>query len=530
MFAEHPYRSLEAPDERAFAQEDPRGFLAQFPLGAVLDEVQRVPELLSYLQGKIDDDPVPGRWILSGSQNLALLESVSQSLAGRTAVHRLLPLSWDEIMRFPGCPGGLDEAIFTGGYPRIFDRGLNPSDWLRSYLATYIERDVRAMSRVGDLTMFQRFVELCAGRTAQLLNFSSLADDCGITQPTAKAWFSILEASFVAFHLPAFHAKLGKRLVKMPKLYFIDTGLACWLLGIREPGQLRAHPLRGALFETWVVTEVLKHRTHRGKSGGLSFYRDSHGTELDLLVDEPEILTLIEAKSGATAGSSLLRVARRIRPGLVSVRPRCDTVVVYGGQEFQQRSDSRFVPWRMVRSAAPPNLVPTVQIFSAGKPVANGEVIAILPDKTSKSSTSDEQGRAEFDMRSGHVPLTVFVARDGFGAHVEAEWVPDERALHVELTAKSGGGSHVVEGAMPGIPVEVIVKGARIRIEPVQGESSALEFEQTDSGRTRELVLAVVKVVGQVALLEYSLAGPASRNGSRNDQPTGKGDPGRRRL
>ena len=297
VFSDHPYCSLEAPDERAFAQEDPRAFLAQFPRGAVLDEVQRVPDLLSYLQGVIDADPAPGRWILSGSQNFALLESVTQSLAGRTAMHQLLPLSWDEIRRFPRYPANLDEALFGGGYPHIFNRNLNPPDWLRSYVATYVERDVRTISNVGDLTTFQRFVELCAGRTAQLLNYSSLADDCGISQPTARAWFSILEASFIAFHLPPFSVQQRKRLVKMPKLYFHDTGLACWLLGIREPWQLRTHPLRGALFETWVVSEVLKHRTHRGESGGLSFYRDSNGAELDLVIEEPDGLTLIRGQS-----------------------------------------------------------------------------------------------------------------------------------------------------------------------------------------------------------------------------------------
>ena len=288
VFPGHPYRSLEAPDERAFAAQDPRGFLAQFPRGAVLDEVQRAPDLLSYLQGIIDADPTPGRWILSGSQNFALLESISQSLAGRTAMHQLLPLSWDEIRRFSGYPASIDAALFSGGYPQIFNRGLNPADWLRSYVATYIERDVRTVGNVGNLTTFQRFVELCAGRTAQLLNYSSLADDCGISQPTARSWFSILEASFIAFHLPSFSVKQRKRLVKMPKLYFHDTGLACWLLGIREARQLRTHPLRGALFETWVVSEVLKHRTHRGRSGGLSFYRDRNGAELDLVIEEPD--------------------------------------------------------------------------------------------------------------------------------------------------------------------------------------------------------------------------------------------------
>ena len=358
MFSDHPYRSLESPDDRAFAREDPRAFLAQFPRGAVLDEVQRVPDLLSYLQGIIDADPAPGRWILSGSQNLALLESVSQSLAGRTAMHQLLPLSWDEIRRFPRYPGSLDEALFSGGYPDIFNRSLAPSDWLRSYVATYIERDVRAIGNVGDLSTFQRFVELCAGRTAQLLNYSSLADDCGISQPTAKAWFSILEASFVAFHLRPFSTQQRPRLVKMPKLYFLDTGLACWLLGIREPRQLRAHPLRGPLFETWVVSEAVKHRTHRGLTGGLSFYRDRHGAELDLVVDEPDALTLVEAKSAATPSTSLFDGVRRVRPRLQDLRPRCDTAVVYGGDEGQQRTDGRLIPWRLVRSAVPPQVEP----------------------------------------------------------------------------------------------------------------------------------------------------------------------------
>ena len=353
LFPDRPYRSLEAPDEHAFAIEDPRAFLAQFPHGAVIDEVQRVPDLLSYLQGAIDDDPTPGRWILSGSQNLALIASVSQSLAGRTALHQLLPLSWNEVSRFANHPATLEEAILSGGYPRIFDRQLDPSDWLRSYVGTYIERDVRAISNVGDLSVFQRFLGLCAGRTGQLLNYSSLADDCGTSQPSAKSWFSILEASFIAFHLPVFSGRIRKRLIKMPKLYFYDTGLACWLLGIREPEQLVSHPLRGALFETWVVSEVLKHRTHRGETSGLSYYRERGGGELDLVVDAPGGLTLVEAKSAKTPSSNLLAGARRVRGHLDAVGTRSELVVVYGGDEYRPNSDgSRLVPWRQVQVVA----------------------------------------------------------------------------------------------------------------------------------------------------------------------------------
>lgn len=346
-FPDHPCANLESPDVRAFATDDPRAFLAQYPDGAILDEVQRCPELPSYLQGIIDADPRPGRWILSGSQNLALLESVSQSLAGRAAVLCLLPLARSEVIRFDPHPQTLDEAMLAGGYPRIFDRQLDPADWLASYVAMYIERDVRTISNIGDLTTFQRFVELCAGRTAQLLNFSSLASDCGISQPTAKAWLSVLETSFVAFRLPSFSGNVRKRLVKMPKLHFYDTGLACWLLGIRTAGQLRSHPLRGAIFETWVASELLKHRTNAGERGGLTFYRDRSGLECDLIVEYGGRSVLVEAKAAQTVASDLLAGARRVRE-VLSARSPCSAVVVYGGSEQQQRSDVTLVPWHVL--------------------------------------------------------------------------------------------------------------------------------------------------------------------------------------
>ena len=511
VFPAHPYRSLEAPDVRAFAAQDPRGFLAQLPRGAVLDEVQRAPELLSYLQGIIDADPAPGRWILSGSQNFALLESIGQSLAGRTAMHQLLPLSWDEIRRFAEHPASLDAALFSGGYPPIFDRGLDPADWLGSYVATYIERDVRTVANVGDLTTFQRFVELCAGRTGQLLNYSSLADDCGISQPTARSWFSILEASFIAFRLPAFSVRQRKRLVKMPKLYFHDTGLACWLLGIREPRQLRAHPLRGALFETWVVSEVVKHRTHRGRSGGLSFYRDRNGAELDLVIEEPDALALVEAKSSATPSSNLLAGARRVSPHLAGLRPRCEVAVVYGGEEVQPRTEGRLVPWRLVRSIAPPPVDPVVQVFADGRPVASADVLALYPDGTGKSGRTDERGRTTLDLHPRHLPLTVFVAVDGFAAHLEPAWIPDERALHVGLTARPGGGSRIAARATSGSRIDVTVGGRMTTIDLVEGARRTVELDVADGSdpaasggkHPRRLALQVVRVVGGAALLDY---------------------------
>ena len=350
LFPRHPYVNLESPDVRRFALEDPRAFLAQCPAGAILDEIQRAPELTSYLQPIIDADPAPGRWILTGSQHFALLESVSQSLAGRSAVFNLLPLCRQEVCRFDEPPATLDEALLHGGYPRIFDRQIDPADWLAAYVATYVERDVRQIANVGDLVSFQRFVALCAGRTAQLLNYSSLAADAGISQPTAKAWLSILEASFIAFRLPAWSGNLRKRLVKMPKLHFYDSGLACWLLGIRDAAQLRSHPLRGAIFESWAVAEIAKHRANAGENAGLYFYRDRNGVEADLLVEGAGGLVVVEVKAGETVTTDLLSPARRIA-GVLGARVTGLPRIVYGGDARQDRGDCRLLPWNAIPPA-----------------------------------------------------------------------------------------------------------------------------------------------------------------------------------
>ncbi len=345
LFPDLAYANLEAPDVRSLALDDPRAFLAQFPDGVIVDEIQRAPDIPSYLQGMIDADPRPGRFILTGSQNLALLRTVSQSLAGRTAVLQLLPLSRGESLRFEPHPKTLEDALFTGGYPAIPDRGVSPSAWLAAYAATYVERDARAVANISDLAAFQRFIELCAGRTGQLLNYSSLAADCGVSQPTAKAWFGVLEAGFIAFRLRPLHANLRKRLVKTPKLHFYDVGLACWLLGIRSPEQLRTHPLRGPLFETWVVTEIAKHRLNRGEIGGLCFYRDQGGKEADLIIERGDRLTVVEAKSSQTPTSRLLDSPRQVGLTIEQTGRPCEKIVVYGGNQLQQRSDGRIVPW-----------------------------------------------------------------------------------------------------------------------------------------------------------------------------------------
>ena len=519
LFPRHPYVTLEAPDERAFAADDPRAFLAQFPEGAILDEVQRAPDLLSYLQGVIDDDPTPGRWILSGSQNLSLLASVSQSLAGRTEVHHLLPLTRGEIACFERHPASLDETLFAGGYPRIFDRALDPASWLRSYVATYLERDVRSISNVGDLAMFQRFLELCAGRTAQLLNYSSLAADCGISQPSAKAWLSVLEASFIVFRLPAFHANLRKRLVKMPKLYFHDTGLACWLLGIRQLEQLRSHPLRGQIFETWVVSETFKHRTNRGWTGGLWFYRDRSGAEMDLVIDRTSGLTLVEAKSSSTASSSLFDGARRVRRHFDRLSRPCDLVVAYGGEQFQQRAEARLIPWRMLRAASVAPGSPVVTVLAGGRPISGADILALFPNRTWKRAVTGEYGEAVLDLHAVHLPMTVFVAADGFSAHLERGWTPAERTLHVELNALPGGGAVIFPegaGAVPGLagrlnPIRDTLDRTWVYTDNIADDDSSREphpfvpgddLRLTDADGTQKLV-RILDVVGRSALVEY---------------------------
>ena len=348
-FPGHPYVSLETPSEREFAVEDPLGFLARFESGGILDEIQRAPELLSYMQGIVDDDPSPGRFVLTGSQNLPLLKGVSQSLAGRTALLELLPLALEEIRRFDGSDDDLDTVIWRGGYPRIHDRGLPAAEWLADYTATYLERDVRNLLAVGDLETFHTFLRLCAGRVGQLLNLASLAADCGVSQPTARRWLSTLEASFIAFRLPPFHANLGKRLIKRPKLYFHDPGLAVSLLGIDTPEQLATHPLRGAMFEGWLVSEVVKWHRHRGLRPQISFFRERDRLEIDLVIERGAELTLIEAKAGRTPSSEHFAAfpafAERIAARGDERWRVARRMVVYGGEESQSRSQGELVSW-----------------------------------------------------------------------------------------------------------------------------------------------------------------------------------------
>jgi predicted AAA+ superfamily ATPase len=347
-FPKRPYVSLENPVQRELAQEDPVAFLGRYRDGAVIDEVQRVPQLFSYLQGLVDEDPRPGRFLLTGSQNLALVGAVTQSLAGRTTLTELLPLSLQEIRRFPDPPADLDTLLWQGGYPRIYERNLPANEWLADYTATYVERDVRQLLKVGDLLLFQTFLRLCASRTGQILNLSSLASDCGVSQPTARSWMSVLEASYIVFRLPPFFANLGKRLIKAPKLFFYDAGLAANLLNIENPSQLATHPLRGALFETWVVSEVAKAHLHRGHRPRLTFYRDRSGLEIDLILEKGADVILVEVKSAQTPSGQPFSAFERFAETVAGQEaPRiADRIVVYAGEESQERSRGRLLSWQ----------------------------------------------------------------------------------------------------------------------------------------------------------------------------------------
>jgi predicted AAA+ superfamily ATPase len=345
-FAGHAYASLENPAQREFAESDPAGFLRTFDKGVILDEVQRCPRLFEWLQGIVDDVREPGHFVLTGSQQFGLLSGITQSLAGRVALVNLLPLSASELRNASLLSSSLDEAVFQGGYPPLYDRPLDPSVWFANYVQTYIERDVRQLLNVRDLGQFQRFVRLCAGRTGQLLNLSSLGDEAGVSHNTSREWISVLEASFILHRLPPYHRNFNKRLVKTPKLYFHDTGLAAWLLGIESARQLSTHPLRGPLFETWVVGEFLKRRLNAGRPSNLSFWRDRSGHEVDLLVESPEGIQPIEIKATATPTADCLRGLDQWRGMTGQAGPR--PCLVYGGDTPQQRSESDIIPWRTI--------------------------------------------------------------------------------------------------------------------------------------------------------------------------------------
>jgi hypothetical protein len=343
-FPHKPYVNLEAADQRAFALSDPRRFLAQFPDGAVLDEAQHAPELFSYIQTLVDEDQRPGRFVLTGSQNFRMLEKITQSLAGRVGIVHLLPLAVSELMAAGLAGGSVDDLLYRGFYPALYSGSLDPAAWYGNYVTTYVERDVRQVTNVHDLNLFQRFLGLCAARTGQLLNLDSLGADCSIAHHTARAWLGVLEASYLVFRLPPHFENLGKRLVKTPKLYFHDVGLAAFLIGVQDARHMAIHSARPQLFETFVVGEFLKHRYNAGQSSNLYFWRDNIGTEVDVLVEDRHGLFPIEIKSGQTFQEDYFR---NLRLFLKYAGSRASGAgLVYGGEASYVRSGVTVRAWK----------------------------------------------------------------------------------------------------------------------------------------------------------------------------------------
>jgi len=340
VFKDKTYINLENLDMRHFAQNDPRGFLSQYSDGAIFDEIQRVPELFSYLQEILDNDRATGKFILTGSNNFLLQESISQSLAGRVAYLCLLPFSIYEL------PGHEREDIYLtinkGMYPPLYDQKVDIDKWYPNYIRTYIERDVRLLKNISNPNTFDRFVRLCAGRIGQLLNMSNLAIETGVDNKTISSWLSILENSFIIFRLQPHFQNYNKRLVKMPKLYFYDTGLACSLLGIQKADQLPMNPYYGALFENLVVNEFIKYRFNQAKNSNVYFWRDNTGNEVDMVIETGNNLYSVELKGGKTITPEFFRGTERWQK--ISGLKSC--AVIYAGNEYQKRSNGiEIFPW-----------------------------------------------------------------------------------------------------------------------------------------------------------------------------------------
>jgi len=347
VFPSKAYVNLEFPDIRQFAIDDPRGFLNQYKDGAIFDEIQRVPELTSYIQGVVDEsDNKTGQFILTGSQQFEVIDSIDQSLVGRTALIKLLPFSISELgKQYKGI--SVNELIYKGFYPRIYDKNLNPTQALGDYFETYVERDIKRLVNVKDLNLFEKFVRLCAGRIGQLLNLQSLANDVGVSHTTIRAWISVLEASYVIFLLPPFYKNISKRLIKSPKLYFYDVGLASFLLGIENVRQVSTHPLKGNLFENLIIMEALKHRFNSGKKSNFTFFRDSSGMEVDLIIGEGREMLPIEIKSGETINKDYFKSLNKFN----KLFPNRDKVsaVIYGGERIEKRSDVLVYPAQKIK-------------------------------------------------------------------------------------------------------------------------------------------------------------------------------------
>lgn len=347
LFPEKKYTSLEDPDIRLFAEQDPRAFLAEHRQGGILDEVQRVPELFSYIQTMVDESNQPGQFILSGSQNFLLSEQISQSLAGRVAMLNLLPLSMAELKDALLLPTDPETMLFKGCYPRLYDNDIDPNDWYPNYISTYLERDVRLIKNITDLSTFQHFLKMCAGRCGQLLNLSQLGSDCGISHNTARSWLNLLDSSFITFRLQPYYRNYTKRLVKTPKLYFYDPGLVCHLLGIKRPEDLTTHYLRGGIFESFIISDIKKHFYNMAQSPDIYFWQDKSKLEVDCIIEAGEHLSAIEIKSGKTISSDFLQNLQRWE-SLLPPGTSHQMQLIYAGNMKQQRKDILISPWNQV--------------------------------------------------------------------------------------------------------------------------------------------------------------------------------------
>jgi uncharacterized protein len=344
LFLHYEYVSLENPDVRSFAETDPNGFLNRYSEKIIFDEVQRVPSLFSYIQTRADETPVMGRYILSGSQNFHLMNNITQSLAGRVAIFKLFPFDLQELNDAGLLNDDYLENLVKGFYPAIFDREIPSRSFYSNYIQTYIQRDVTDLIAIKDLRMFQNFLGLCAARAGQLLNLSSLATDCGISQPTAKAWLSALENSYILFLLYPYHENFSKRIVKTPKLYFYDTGLLCHLLKITKAEQILTHPVKGSLFENLMIAEYQKRIYHKNRTNDIWFWRDSAGNEVDLLIQDGLELNLVEIKAGQTVMPEMFNTLAYWEK--ISKRKNLLKTLVYGGNERQTRSAGEVLPWK----------------------------------------------------------------------------------------------------------------------------------------------------------------------------------------
>lgn len=344
IFPKKPYVNMEDAEIREFASSDPKGFLSQYDSGAIIDEAQKAPKLFSYLQLEVDEKKKNGLFILTGSQNFLLMENISQSLAGRVSIFKILPLSLKEINAVENIGSDADRLIFKGFYPRLYDKKTEISAYYANYIQTYVERDVRMIKNIGDLSRFKRFMILCASRTGQLLNVSSLASDCGINVHTASSWLAILEASFVIFLLQPHYENYSKRVVKMPKLYFFDTGLLCRLLGIQNVEQLQSHYLRGGIFEAFIISDILKYGYSNGVDLDIYFWRDKLGNEIDLLINSAGGKKLIEIKSSQTIVGDYFKGLNYYNNLVKSSKNK--SFIIYGGNEEQQRTTAKVVGWQ----------------------------------------------------------------------------------------------------------------------------------------------------------------------------------------